>query len=78
VIAEIAVIPPQKAKSGLSGDPGHRRNRKKQKLTADEEGSFWLLAFGFLIRVIRGDPGATASRGLKLLEKGLAFLVEIP
>ena len=29
-IAEIAVIadiPPQKAKTGLSGGPGHRRNR---------------------------------------------------
>jgi len=26
--APIADIPPQKAKTGLSGDPGHRRNRR--------------------------------------------------
>src|ERR1041385_9003662 len=32
VITDIARIPPQKAKSGLSGDPGHRRDRKSQTL----------------------------------------------
>jgi hypothetical protein len=47
VIAEIAVIPPQEAKSGLSGDPGHRRNRKSKSspLMKKEPFGFWLLAF---------------------------------
>jgi len=35
-IAEITAIPPQRAKSGLAGDHGHRRESEKQNLTADE------------------------------------------